>query len=200
MTKGAETRRVILDHALDLSSEVGLEGLTIGVLAKLAGMSKSGLYAHFASKEDLQIAVLDVARERWIDDVMAPAIKAPRGIPRIQELFERWVRWGTVEMTGGCPFVAATTEFDDRPGPVRDRLVQHLRDVLDAMERAAEIAIAEGDFRDDVDAAQFAYEMWGNVVAFHGYYRLLREEDAIVRARAALDALIDRASPRGAHP
>ena len=119
MSKGDDTRRAILAEALDLTSEVGLEGLTIGVLAKLVGMSKSGLYAHFASKEELQVAVLEAAAGLFREQVFEPAKRQPRGLPRIQALFDRWLDWSATVLSGGCPFIAASTEFDDRPGPGR---------------------------------------------------------------------------------
>lgn len=190
MSKGKETRNHILRQALDLSSEVGLEGLTIGALAKRVGMSKSGLYAHFESKEDLQNRVLNAAAERFVDAVLAQAIKRPRGLPRVQALFQRWLEWATEELSGGCPFIAAATEFDDRPGPVRDQLVAHIRDVPKSIARAAQISIEEGHFRDDLDADQFAFEFWGILLAYHNYARLMRRDDARKRASQAFENLI----------
>ncbi len=147
MSKGNETRNAILRQALDLSTEVGLEGLSVGVLAKQVGMSKSGLYAHFESKEDLQSQVLDAAAALFVDLVVVPALKKPRGLPRVQALFDRWLDWATREHSGGCPFIAAATEFDDREGPVRETLVSHLRDVTGTIARAAGIGLVEGHFR-----------------------------------------------------
>lgn len=195
MTKGSDTRRLILGHALDLTSEVGLEGLTIGVLAKRVGMSKSGLYAHFQSKEELQCAVLDTAAERFIDVVLAPSLKRPRGLPRLQTLFERWILWETDALSGGCPFIAAAGEFDDRDGPVRDHLVGHLRDLLGAVTRSATIAVEEGHLRADLDVEQFAYEVWATLLAYHQYARLMRTGDAAERARRAFANQIRHAAP-----
>lgn len=191
MGKGDKTREAILERALDLSSEVGVEGLTLGVLAKLTGMSKSGLYAHFDSKEDLQCQVLDRAAARFIDVVLAPALKQPRGLPRIEKLFERWLRWETQEFSGGCVLMAAATEFDDRDGPVRERLKSHLIDMLGAVARGARIAIAEGHFRSDLDDEQFAYEMWGLLLAYQHYRRLLGHPKARTRARHAFGHLLE---------
>ena len=193
MGKGDDTRRAILDLALDLASKIGLEGLTFGVLAKRAGMSKSGLYAHFDSKESLQCRVLDAAAKRFVDVVLAPALKRSRGLPRIEELFVRWLRWETEELKGGCPFAAAATEFDDRPGPVKDTLIAHLRDLLGSVSRAAAIAIEEGHFQAELDAEQFAFEFWAVLIAHQHYGRLLGHPDAGVRARHAFDALVGRA-------
>jgi AcrR family transcriptional regulator len=191
MGKGEQTRQAILDQALDLSSEVGLEGLTFGVLAKLTGMSKSGLYAHFESKEALQCQVLDSAAARFIDVVLAPSFKKPRGLPRIEEMFFRWMRWETEEFSGGCPLSAAATEFDDRDGPVKDHLKKHLEDMLGAIARSARIAVEEGHFRSDLDDEQFAYEAWGQLLAYQHYGRLLGRPQAAVRARRAFSQLIE---------
>jgi AcrR family transcriptional regulator len=190
MSKGQETRDRILLQALHQASEVGLEGLTVGDLAGRVGMSKSGLYAHFASKEDLQCRVLDTAADQFVDLVVAPALKEPRGLPRIRALFARWLDWATRQLSGGCPFVAAAVEFDDRPGAVRDRLVSHLKDVLGTIARAASISVEEGHFREDMDPDQFAFEFWGILQAFHHYARLFRHEDARARADAAFEVLV----------
>ncbi len=199
MGKGQQTRQTILDQALDLSSEVGLEGLSFGVLAKLTGMSKSGLYAHFDSKESLQCQVLDSAASRFIDAVIAPALKKARGLPRIETMFERWLRWETDEFSGGCPFMGAASEFDDRSGPVRDHLKKHLEDMLGAVARAARIATEEGHFRADLDDEQFAYEVWGQLLAYQHYGRLLGRPQAAARAKRAFRGLIDASRVPGAN-
>ena len=127
MTKGQDTKERILGEALDLASTVGIEGLSIGELAKATEMSKSGLFAHFNSKEDLQLEVLRSGSANFIETVVSPALRQPRGEPRVRALFERWLAWETLR-TGGCPFMAATFELDDRPGPVRDALVATQQD------------------------------------------------------------------------
>src|SRR5262249_47874921 len=156
------------EHAASLATKVGLEGLTIGRLAEDLGLSKSGLFAHFQSKEALQLAVVEYAAERFIDAAVKPSFTAPRGEPRIRALFEDWLSWPKRSgLTGGCFFVAASVELDDRPGPVRERLVHLQRDWLDTIGQAVRIAIAEGHFRKDVDPAQFAYEMYGLMLITH---------------------------------
>lgn len=190
MSKGAETRNTILRQALDMSSELGLEGLTVGVLAKRVGLSKSGLYAHFGSKEELQCAVLDAAAAHFVDVVVAPALKESRGLPRVRALFERWLAWGTHGLSGGCPFVAAAVELDDRPGVVRDRLVAHLRDVLGTIARGAQISVEEGHFRGNLDVEQFAFQFWGVLLATQNFARLMRDDTAAARARRAFEALV----------
>lgn len=197
MSKGDETRNAILSHALDLSSELGLEGLTFGVLAKSAGMSKSGLYAHFDSKEHLQCQVLDAAATRFIDVVLVPALKHPRGLPRLEKLFDNWLQWETDELRGGCLFVAAATEFDDRTGLVRDRLIGHLQDMLGGIARAARIAVEEGHFDPDLDTEQFAYELWAVLLAYQHFARLFGDPAASVRARRAFASLVESSRPPG---
>ncbi|EDM75868.1 transcriptional regulator, TetR family protein [Plesiocystis pacifica SIR-1] len=199
MGKGHDTRRAILSQALDLSTEIGLEGLSIGVIAKQVGMSKSGLYAHFDSKEDLQCQVLDAAAESFRLNVVLPAIKKPRGLPRVEAMFELWLEWSTTAMRGGCPFVAAAADFDDRPGVVRQRLVMHLEDLRQTLVRAAEIAVEVSHFRADLDTRQLAFETWAFVLAFHQYQRLMGIEASPRRAKRAFERLIRDAqgpSPR----
>ena len=128
MSKGKATRALVLDKAFGLAGKVGFEGLTIGTLAERVGMSKSGLFGHFQSKEKLQIAVLETAVERFLEGVIHPALKAPRGEPRVRALFDNWLAWarGRSE-TGGCVFIAAANELDDREeSPLRARLVEYL--------------------------------------------------------------------------
>ena len=193
MSKGEDTRSSILSQALHQASEVGLEGLTVGTLASKAGMSKSGLYAHFGSKEDLQCQVLDAAAALFVDVVMTQTLKQPRGLPRVRKLYSVWLDWATRELSGGCLFIAAATEYDDREGPVRDRLIHHLRDVLGAIARAGRIAVEEGHFLADLDVEQFAYEFWAILLGYHHYVRLLRREDARQRADQAFERLIQDA-------
>ncbi|MCB9595093.1 MAG: TetR/AcrR family transcriptional regulator [Sandaracinaceae bacterium] len=191
MSKGAETRRAILGEALSLASTRGLGGVSIGELAKTAGMSKSGLFAHFKSKELLDVAVLEEARDRFVAHVMAPALRAPRGVPRIRALFERWMDWETAEFQpGGCVFMAAAMELDDQPGPARDHLVASQRDWDQALRTAAKIAVDEGHFRADLDVAQWAFEMWGLALSYHWYSRLLRDPRALEHVRAAFERLL----------
>jgi AcrR family transcriptional regulator len=192
MAKGEETRERILQHALAIASEVGFEGLSIGELAKAADMSKSGLFAHFDSKEDLQLQALATARRSFLDNVIAPAFREPRGEPRIRALFERWLTWEEGRVTpGGCPFVVASYEYDDRPGPVRESVVATQRDWVDAIAQAANIAVDEGHFRTELDTQQFAFDIYGIFLGFHLYHRLLRDQGARDRARDSFERLLD---------
>lgn len=192
MGRGAETRATILGEALELTSQLGLEGLSIGVLAKRTGMSKSGLYAHFESKEGLQCDVLQEAADRWAELVLRPALKEPRGLPRVRAIFERWMAWDTEAFGGGCPFMAAATDFDDREGPVRDAVVRHVRDALATLSRAVQLAVDEGHLRADASVEQVTFEIWGTLTGFQQYSRLLAHDGARDRAQRAFDALVDR--------
>lgn len=195
MGKGELTRAAILDRAMGVASRCGLGGLTIGTLAEELDLSKSGLFAHFKSKEALQIQLLEYVAVQFIERVVRPAMQEPRGIPRIRAIFEGWARWSKWKsMPGGCLFVAAATELDDRPGPLRDRLVELQRDWLGAIARAAAIAVEERQFDPDLDPAQFAHELYGIMLAFHHARRLLRDPRAQERAEAAFVALIERAA------
>jgi AcrR family transcriptional regulator len=193
--KGQLTRNAVLDQAARTASEVGLRGVTIGTLADLTHMSKSGLFAHFGSKESLQLATVRHTRERFVDVVMRPALAAPRGEPRVRALFERWREWDTSELPGGCLFVAAASEFDDEPGPVRDELVRNQLDLGETIARIFRGGIDEGHFRADADPEQFAFSLQGILLAFHQFSRLLADPLTDQRAERALDALLDGARP-----
>jgi AcrR family transcriptional regulator len=192
MSKGQETRGVILGEAGRLARRVGLGGLTIGSLATQTGMSKSGLFAHFGSKESLQLQVLTHSTARFVDEVVRPALAAPRGAPRVRDLFERWLEWDSAE--GGCPLVAASFELDDQPGPVRDRLVQVQRDWVDTLATVFTTGIDEGHFRPDADPLQFAQDLEGVMLAYHLASRLLADPAAAGRARRSLDTLLAAAT------
>jgi AcrR family transcriptional regulator len=197
MGKGEQTKAAILDEASDLASRLGLGGLTIGTLATASNLSKSGLYAHFASKESLQVEVLRYARDQFTDHVMRPTVKAPRGEPRFRAFFENWLAWQVGRFAGGCIFVDAASEFDDQEGPVRDELVRAERDKFESVALVVGTAIAEGHFRPDVDAAQVAYELEGILLAHHHARRLMRDPIASEHARRAFERLLEscRANP-----
>ena len=195
MGKGEMTRTAILERAMDVASRYGLGGLTIGTLADELDLSKSGLFAHFKSKEALQIDLLEYVAANFTERVVRPALQEPRGVARIRAMFEKWLQWSKWKsMPGGCLFVAASTEFDDRPGPVRDRLVALQTEWLGAMARAAAIAVEEKQFEPELDPAQFAHELYGIMLAYHHARRLLHDPKADARATAAFGALIERSS------
>jgi AcrR family transcriptional regulator len=191
-SKGEQTREAILTKALGLATRIGFEGLTIGRLADDLGMSKSGLFAHFRSKEALQLEILRMAGARMVDTVVKPALVVKRGEPRVRALFDGWLAWEqSPSLPGGCPFMAASFELDDRPGPVRDFVVQNLRDWLDTLAGAARIAVQEGHFRADLDCEQFAHECQGIGLAFVHASRLMRDPKARARAQTAFESLLD---------
>ena len=195
-SKGERTREAILGHALALATRIGVEGVTIGRLADDLKMSKSGLFAHFKSKEALQIEMLRLAGARMEDTVVRPALAAPRGEPRLRALFEHWLAWEqSPSLPGGCPFMAASFELDDRPGPVHDFVVQNLRDWIDTLAGAARIAVQEGHFRADLDCAQFAQDCQGIGLGFVHASRLMRDPQARARAQRAFEALVRDARP-----
>jgi AcrR family transcriptional regulator len=198
VTRGEETRDAILEKALEVASSVGLEGLTIGTLSEQLELSKSGLFAHFGSKEALQLRTLEHAQRRFTEVVVKPALAAPRGEPRLRELFERVLRWPTaVPQPGGCIFISAAAEFDDRPGPVRDHLRRIRQEWQDFIADAVRRAIQAGHFRRDVDPDQFAFETVGIGLSWHHAKRLLEDPHADARAHRAFEALLSAArAPR----
>ncbi|WP_043113172.1 TetR/AcrR family transcriptional regulator [Solimonas flava] len=192
-SKGEQTRRLILDRALTMAGEVGLEGVSIGALAEETGLSKSGLFAHFKSKEALQLEVLQEAITRFTVQVLQPVLATPRGEPRVRRLFDKYLEWiRGDDARRGCIFQKLTSEYAGRDGAVRDRLVQSQKDWRDAIMRAVQGAIDEGHFRRDLDPAVFAHEMLGIAMVFQSAWRLMREADALPRAQAIFDALLAR--------
>jgi AcrR family transcriptional regulator len=192
-TKGEQTRAAILDAALKIASKLGLEGLTIGTLADETGMSKSGLFAHFGSREDLQLAVLEHAAQIYGQRVFLPALKIERGLPRLRALFERWLDWTIASgLPGGCIMISAAAEYDDRPGPIRDAVIANQRRGMAIEEKAVRLAIEEGHLRTDTDAEQIAFEMLGIVLASHNHRRLLSDGESKKRALTAFEQLVAR--------
>lgn len=194
MGKGDDTRQAVLGQALRVASTVGLRGLTIGSLAELTSMSKSGLFAHFRSKEQLQCAVIDYAAECFVDRVIRPVLREPRGERRLRALFGRWLEWdGGADwaLPGGCVFISAAAELDDEPdGTLRDRFVRNQRDWLDTLATVFRSGISEGQFDSDCDAEQFAQDLYGVMLAAHHASRLLRDPRAEQRARDAFERLL----------
>ena len=181
MTKGEETKTAILKAGLDMASRLGLENVTIGSLAKATKMSKSGLFAHFESKENLQIQILDYAGQAFSEHIVQPALMVPGGVARIKALFQ---------LEGGCIFVTASSDFKDRPGRVRDFLIKQQEGWLACLRRVAQSAVKAGDFREDIDSGQFAFEFYSLLLGFHLYYKLLKSTDIDERQEAGLEKLI----------
>jgi AcrR family transcriptional regulator len=199
MRKGEATRERVLESALELASTEGLAGLSIGRLADRNGMSKSGLFAHFGSKEGLQLDVLELATAKFRESVFTPALRADRGEPRLRALFTHWMDWADHQsQPGGCLLTAAAVELDDQPGAARDALVDAQRQWADTLARAVRIAVEERHFRADVDPHLFAFQLHSILLGYHHARRLLRDPDAARRARDAFEALITSARPRKA--
>ncbi|HET7534515.1 MAG TPA: TetR/AcrR family transcriptional regulator [Nocardioidaceae bacterium] len=195
MGKGELTKAAILDEAVQIASRVGFGGLSIGQLADRVEMSKSGLFAHFRSKEQLQLQAMERARQRFVDVVIRPALAAPRGIARVRAVFDGWLEWAHQALQGGCIFVAAAAELDDQPGALRDALVRNERDWLEFIATVAGTAVAEGELRGDLDLEQFAFEVHGVMLAHHHASRLLHDERAEARTLRAFESLLAGARP-----
>jgi AcrR family transcriptional regulator len=191
--KGEMTRAAIVEAALQAASRDGLEGLTIGTLADSMHMSKSGVFAHFGSREELQLAVLKAYVQRFVDEVLRPSVAKPRGLPRLESILERWVSFLAREMTRGCIMIAGAVEYDDVPGPLRDEMVAIIAGWKLELIKAIRQAVSEGHFKRDVDAQQLVFEVYGLMLAMHQDARLLRSADSAKRARAGLRRLIDAA-------
>jgi AcrR family transcriptional regulator len=190
MRKGEQTRAAILDAALELASRDGLEGLTIGLLADRMQMSKSGVFAHFGSREDLQIAVIKEYHRRFEEEVFFPSLKEGRGLPRLAMMLKRWVKRHRREIDAGCIYISGAVEYDDRPGPIRDHLLEMVMAWKHALVRAAEQAVAMGHLRADTDCEQLIYEVRGLIFALHHDARFLRLDDAVSRTERAFERLI----------
>jgi len=197
MSKGEATRAAILAHATRLASRVGLGGLSIGRLASDLDLSKSGLFAHFQSKEALQIQVLETAAAQFVQTIVKPALAAPRGEPRLRAFFERWLAWAkSQKMPGGCLFVAAAVELDDRPGKLRNRLVTLQKEWLDLIANVVRSGIGERKFRSDLDPEQFAHDLYAVMLGYHHASRLLKDPRAEARAASAFESLLSAARAR----
>ncbi len=194
MSKGDDTRDAVLREALSQSSHVGLKGITIGGLAESTGMSKSGLFGHFRSKEQLQVDVLQFAADQFTHLVVRPALQAARGEPRMRALFDRWLGWdgyADYALPGGCIFVAVSTEFDDDPdGPVRDAVVRQQREMMATIETIFRTGIDQGHFRADADPHQFANDLNAIMLGYSFSARLLKDADAAAMARNAFERLL----------
>lgn len=188
--KGQQTRVALVEAALGLAAQRGLEGLSIGAVADAAGMSKSGVFAHFGSREELQISVIRAYHARFEDEVFHPAMSEPRGLPRLRALFERWLQRVSQEIDAGCIYISGAVELDDRPGPVRDALVAMVQTWHVALQRAIAMAVDEGHLTADTDAVQLRFEIQALVLSLHHDARFLRTPGSVDRARDAFTRLI----------
>ena len=199
--KGQQTKAVIVDAALNLAQQIGLEGLSIGAVAEITQMSKSGVFAHFGSREELQISVVREYHARFEQEVFYGALTAPRGLPRLRAMFGNWMKRTSVEIDSGCIYISGATEFDDRPGPVRDALVESVSIWQAAVLRAIVQSQDEGHLASDADARQIAFETHGLILALHYEARFLRVPGSIERAERGFDNLLARcATPTAPRP
>jgi AcrR family transcriptional regulator len=187
--KGSETRALILHEALQLASVVGFNALTIGALAERTRMSKSGLFAHFKSKAELQLQTLDHGRRQFETAVISPAFDAPSGRSRLLELFERWRGWDEDALEGGCIFVGSAAELDDQPGPMREALVRELRRWRDILIRESRRAIGNGEAPEGAVPEDLAFRMQSIMLGFQYEARLLQVSGAAERATRAFHAI-----------
>ena len=192
MHKGQQTKSAIVDAALGLATQIGLEGLSIGVLAEVMRMSKSGVFAHFGSREELQISVIREYYTRFEEEVFYPALEKPKGMPRLKALFQNWMNRTSVEIDSGCLFISGAVEFDDRPGPVRDALAGSVKTWLAAMDRAVVQAKESGHLAQDVDEHQMAFEIHGLILALHYEARFLKTPGSVARANAGFANILSR--------
>lgn len=192
--KGQQTKAVIIDAALNLAAQIGLEGLSIGAIAEVTQMSKSGVFAHFGSREELQISVVREYHARFEQEVFYPALSAPRGLPRLRTLFANWMKRTSAEIDSGCIYISGAVEFDDRPGPVRDALAESVNIWLAAMLRSVEQAKEEGHLHADADCEQIAFEIHALILALHYEARFLRNPASMNRANAGFANIIARSS------
>jgi AcrR family transcriptional regulator len=192
LPKGQLTRLAIIDAALRLATQVGLEGLSIGAVAEMMAMSKSGVFAHFGSREALQQAVVQAYHLRFEATVFQPALQQPRGLPRLRDMMERWLVQLGLEIDTGCIYVSGATEFDDRPGPVRDTLIESVNTWLEALQRGVKQAVEAGHLHADTDPRQVASELHGLALVLHFEGRFLRDDQAMARARQSVNNLFAR--------
>lgn len=194
LVKGQQTKAAIVDAALRIATQVGLEGLSIGAVAEAMGMSKSGVFAHFGSRDELQISVVREYSARFQSQVFEPAMVLPRGLPRVRALFDHWMRFTSAELDSGCIFISGAVEFDDRPGPVHDALVAAVGDWVEAMMRAVAQARHEGHLVADADEQQIGFEIHGLILALHYEARFLQRPGAVERALRGFNNILARYS------
>jgi AcrR family transcriptional regulator len=190
LQKGQQTKAAIVDAALGLATHIGLEGLSIGALADVTGMSKSGVFAHFGSREELQISVVREYHARFEQEVFYPAMSAPRGVARLRAMFANWMQRTSIEIDSGCIYISGAVEFDDRAGPVRDALAGSVLTWHAAMKRAIQQCKECGEIQPDVNEDQMLFEIHGLILHYEA--RFLRTPGSIDRANAGFDNILAR--------
>jgi AcrR family transcriptional regulator len=190
LAKGQQTKAAIVDAALGLATQIGLEGLSIGAIAEMTSMSKSGVFAHFGSREELQISVVQEYHARFEKEVFYPALQAERGLPRLRALFGNWMQRTSVEIDSGCIYISGAVEFDDRPGPVRDAIANSVNIWLAAMHRAVSASQEAGQLTTQADPQQILFEIHGLILALHYEARFLKSQGSIERAQRGFDNIL----------
>ncbi|MFN4120445.1 TetR/AcrR family transcriptional regulator [Acidovorax sp.] len=198
LQKGQQTKAAIVEAALGLATHIGLEGLSIGALADVTGMSKSGVFAHFGSREELQISVIREYHTRFEQEVFYPAMAAPRGLARLHALYGNWMKRTSIEIDSGCIYISGAVEFDDRTGPVRDALASSVMTWHTAMRRAIEQCKELGELQPDVDAEQMLFEIHGLILALHYEARFLQNPGSLDRAIRGFHNILARYSASAA--
>jgi AcrR family transcriptional regulator len=191
-SKAEQTKSVIVDAALRLASQIGLEGLSIGAIAEVTQMSKSGVFAHFGSREELQISVVREYYARFERDVFMPALQIPRGLPRLSALIDNWMDQVAHEVQSGCLFISGAVEFDDRSGPVRDALEQSIKTWLGAVRRCIAMAVEDGHLAKTTDPKQMMFEIHGLILAVHYEAKFLKSTRSMERAKVGFNNLLAR--------
>ncbi len=190
MRKGELTRAAILETALELASRAGLEGLTIGLLADQMQMSKSGVFAHFGSREDLQLEVIKLYHANFEQEVFYPSLKEKRGLPRLQSMFALWVNRVAIEIDSGCIYISGAVEYDDKPGELREQLSEMVTTWQQALRRATVQAIECCDLKPDTDPDQLVFEMYGLILALHHDARFLKIPESFDRVQRGFKRLM----------
>ena len=190
--KGQQTKAAIVDAALGLATHIGLEGLSMGALADATGMSKSGVFAHFGSREELQISVIHEYHHRFEQEVFYPALEAERGVARLRAMFANWMQRSSAEIDSGCIYISGAIEFHERTGPVRDALARSVMAWHAALKRSIEQGKERGELRADVDPDQMLFEIHGLILALHYQARFLQTPGSIARALQGFDNTVAR--------
>ncbi|MFZ7311196.1 TetR/AcrR family transcriptional regulator [Comamonas jiangduensis] len=196
--KGLQTKAHIIDAALQLAMHNGLESLSIGGLAEVTQMSKSGVFAHFGSREELQISVIREYHQRFEQEVFYPAMQVARGLPRLRALFDNWMKRTTIELDSGCIYISGAIEFQDNIGPVREALVNSVGTWHAALRRTIEQCKELGDLPVDADADQILSEIHGLILVLHYEARFLRSAGALQRALTGFEHILQRCGDRAA--
>lgn len=192
MSKALDKRLSILDTALSMVRNLGFESVSIATLASAVGMSKSGLFAHFNSKEKMHLMILDHAAQTFSDEVFRKSVKSSKGIPRLEKIITNWINWYKAGDGGTCPFLAASVEYDAKPGPVKERIKTHTNRLISSLNISAEQCVEVGDFKANTDTKKFAFDLYSLVIGHLIYLRTIEAKSASKIFQQSIQELIDR--------